>query len=106
MIRSDSGSFFSYENEWCALVILTGRIVADDLAELLVSEFDAVTLAEYIAGEIVRVDDDGLDAGLFMYLVAHSDRILRQRNAELTVDREDIRVETVKAASPRPAKHS
>ena len=90
--------FLSDKNERCALVVLTGRIVSDDLEELFVIESYIIASAENVAGEIVGVYDDARDARFFPDLIADAVRVLRERNAELAVDREDIRIETVKSA--------
>ena len=50
--------FLSDKNERCALVVLTGRIVSDDLAELFVIESNIIAFSEDVAGEVIRVYDD------------------------------------------------
>ena len=49
--------FLSDKNERCALVVLTGRIVSDDLAELFVIESHIIAFSEDIAGKVIRIND-------------------------------------------------
>ena len=91
-------SFPADKNERRALVILTCRIVPDDLTELFIAESNIVASSEDIAGEVVRVNDDARYASFFFDLVAYSVWVLRERNTVLSVNREDIRIEAVKSA--------
>lgn len=90
--------FLADQYERRALVILTGRVVSDYFTELLFVQRYIVALAENVAGEIISIYDHARHTGLFPDLVADTVRVLWKRNAILAVDREYVRIESVKPA--------
>ena len=71
---------FADEDEGGTLIFLSGGVVADNLAQLLVREGDGVALAENVAGDVVGV---------------HAHGVFWDADAVVTVDGDHLGIEAV-----------